>query len=143
MLKTEAKSAARVLISAINPEASPPEPTILSANALNLTAALLKSTADTPRVVEAVLPNSIIAPAEFPKATFRAFTDSPKSEATFTLLPKPTAIPANAVPAIAKFRLRFEMFPLTLFSWNCACLRPFESKTVTIGIFTAITLPLV
>ena len=44
MLNTEAKSDALVEMSAIKPDASLPAPTILSAKAENLTAALLKST---------------------------------------------------------------------------------------------------
>ena len=99
MLKTDAKSVARVEMSPIKPVTSSPSPTIRSANAEKRTAALLKLTWEVPKAVAAFSPNFRIPAADLPNATFTALNDSSRSEAAPTELftNEPTARNEKAV----------------------------------------------
>ena len=78
-----------------------PAPTILSAKAENLTAALLNSTCETPRAVADDSPNFRMPAADDPNATFTAFRDSSRLDASLTavFVKLVNAIPAPATRA--------------------------------------------
>ena len=97
MFITDAKSAARPVISAIVATTSPPSPATFSAKEENWTANPLNSTLDMPTAFAASRPSLSIPSPASPKVTRTALTDSSRSDAPIATLTRPApARPANA-----------------------------------------------